>query len=106
MSRYSSKNGKVVIDFRKNSVTFYKSKFHKMGQVKEIENPSLSNLLVSLLLFEDYFKVENLERWNSKEGDEYLDIRIFFEEKLVHICSHESPSYEETINMLLNELYE
>ena len=106
MSRYSSRNGKVIIDFRKNSVTFYKSQFHKFGQVKEIDDAPLSNLLVSLLLFEDYFKVENLERWNSKEGDGYLDIRIFFDEKLVQICIPKDPSYKDTIYILLNELYE
>ena len=106
MSSYSSGNGKIIIDFRKDSFTFYISKYNKIPKVKETDNSPIANLLTSLLLFKDYFKVENLERWNSKEGDEYLDIRILFEEKLVHICSPESPSYEEALNILLDKLYE
>jgi len=106
MSSYSSGNGKIIIDFKENYVILYISKYNKIPKVKETDNSPISNLLTSLLLFKDYFKVENLERWNSKDGDEYLDIRIFFEEKLVHICSPESHSYEEALNILLDKLYE
>lgn len=107
MSRYSSRNGKIIIGFTKNYITIYKSSFRKLNPpFKEIEDAPIANLLSSLFLFEDYFKVENLVKWNDKEGDEYLDFRIFFDEKLVQICSPKDPSYKETLYILLNELHE
>ena len=100
MSKYVSKNSKVLIEFF-SDMTIISYNYRIPNESKFIENPIILNLIESLPISD--FKVGHIKLSNFY-GDGFLRLKLYLISKELEIWSNSDLSAKEAIELIKNSL--